>query len=390
MKKLSALPLLIALFVCANLYSQAPKLLNYQAVVRNAQGNPVTNHKVNFEFVIHAGSVNGGAVFTESGDTATTNQFGLASVQIGLITNLGSVNWGNGNKYLQVEVDITGGTNFVDMGTTQLISVPYALYADTAAVANAANSVTTSTANVQVFTSSGTWTKPSGVSMVEVICVGGGGGGGGGAGSASSSAFSSGGGGGAYTFKMIGASILSSTVSVTVGLGGNGGIGGTGYGLGGGGDTGGVSSFGTYVVANGGGGGGCGSANGGTGGISEYSGGNGGNGGNVGFNGANSINGGGGGGAGGGGGHLNGYNGGTCGYSGNGALGGTAGNQAGNGQPFTTLLSGYGGQGGGGGYGAAGTVTGNGGAGGGGGGGGGFGGNAGGNGGNGVVVVYSW
>ena len=66
-------------------------------------------------------------VFTET-DTATTNQFGLATVQIGISASLAGVVWGNGNKYLQVGVDITGGTNFVSMGTSQLLSVPYALY----------------------------------------------------------------------------------------------------------------------------------------------------------------------------------------------------------------------------------------------------------------------
>ena len=67
-------------------------------------------------------------VYTET-DTVTTNQFGLITHVIGSNGNLDTINWGNGAKYLQVEIDITGGTSFTDMGTAQLMSVPYALYA---------------------------------------------------------------------------------------------------------------------------------------------------------------------------------------------------------------------------------------------------------------------
>ena len=107
--------------------AQAPQLMNYQAVVRNAQGQPVQSTLVNFKFQIHQGTAGGSLVYTET-DTATTNQFGLAAIQIGSVTNLGNVTWGTGNQYLQVSVDATGGTNFIDMGTTQLLSVPYALF----------------------------------------------------------------------------------------------------------------------------------------------------------------------------------------------------------------------------------------------------------------------
>ena len=107
--------------------AQAPQLMNYQAVVRNAQGLPLANAAVNFQFQIHDATQSGTIVFTET-DTATTNQFGLATAQIGSGSSLTTVSWGSGNKYLQVGVDVTGGTNFVSMGTSQLLSVPYALY----------------------------------------------------------------------------------------------------------------------------------------------------------------------------------------------------------------------------------------------------------------------
>jgi hypothetical protein len=123
--------LLASALLCGLLSSmaQSPQLMNYQAVVRNTQGQPVQNKTVNLQFQIHDGTIGGNVVFTET-DTATTNQFGLATVQIGNSTSLGNVTWGNGTKYLQVGVDVTGGNTFADMGTTQLLSVPYALHAN--------------------------------------------------------------------------------------------------------------------------------------------------------------------------------------------------------------------------------------------------------------------
>ena len=116
--------------------------------------------------------------------------------------------------------------------------------------------------NFQVFTSSGTWTKPSGVNFVYVEVIGAGGGGGGGAGGPNVSSpdyrnGGAGGGGGARATKIIRAADLGATVAVTVGTGGSGGAGGA-SGSGSGGNTGGLSSFGTHVVAQGGRGGGGG------------------------------------------------------------------------------------------------------------------------------------
>src|ERR1019366_4916804 len=100
--------LLISAFLLADniTIAQAPQFVNYQAVVRNAQGQPVINTTVNFQFIIHDGTTGGNVVFTEN-DTATTNRFGLGMVQIGRSTAL-SVSWGSGDKYLQVGVDVTG------------------------------------------------------------------------------------------------------------------------------------------------------------------------------------------------------------------------------------------------------------------------------------------
>ncbi len=122
---------LIALYIIMGVsaaMAQLPQLINYQAVVRNQQGQPLQNTRVNFQFQINDSANAGIAAFTET-DTVTTNQFGLATIGIGKSGALGTVAWATGSKYLQVGVDITGGTNFVNMGTSQLLSVPYALYA---------------------------------------------------------------------------------------------------------------------------------------------------------------------------------------------------------------------------------------------------------------------
>lgn len=109
--------------------AQAPGKMNYQAVVRNASGQTVASGTaVKLRFTIHDGTAGGATVYTEVIST-TANQFGLVSVEIGTGGNLGVVNWGGGAKFLQVETDISNSGTYTDMGTSQLLSVPYALYA---------------------------------------------------------------------------------------------------------------------------------------------------------------------------------------------------------------------------------------------------------------------
>lgn len=132
-------PFLLALLtvICFLSYSQVPQTINYQAVARNTSGNILPNQFISIELSIRDGSPTATIVYQEI-DTATTNQFGLFTVAIGsgqvqVGTNLTAVNWSTGSKYLQVAFDPTGGSNFTNMGTTQLLSVPYALYAASSA-----------------------------------------------------------------------------------------------------------------------------------------------------------------------------------------------------------------------------------------------------------------
>ena len=119
--------LLVANFVMA----QAPQGIPYQAVARDNAGNLIKNQNIAVRFSIHDGTANGTVVFTET-HSVTTDALGLFAVNIGGGTSSGTladVNWGSGAKFTQVELDVTGGSNFIDMGTTQMMSVPYALYA---------------------------------------------------------------------------------------------------------------------------------------------------------------------------------------------------------------------------------------------------------------------
>jgi hypothetical protein len=109
-----------------------PQGFGYQAVVRDAQGNIISNQPVSMRFSIHTDTPNGPVEFQQT-DTVIPNQFGIITVIVGggTITSgsLDSITWSAGSKFMQVETDITGGVSYSDMGTTQLLSVPYALYA---------------------------------------------------------------------------------------------------------------------------------------------------------------------------------------------------------------------------------------------------------------------
>jgi hypothetical protein len=130
---------LVTLFAVA----QSPNLLNYQGVARNAAGNVIPSQPIGLRLSILSGGPTGTPVYTETRNV-TTNAFGLFNVQVGspgAITTTGTiagVNWtafgvGSGTKFLQVEIDPIGGTNYFNVGSTQLVSVPYALYAASAA-----------------------------------------------------------------------------------------------------------------------------------------------------------------------------------------------------------------------------------------------------------------
>lgn len=115
--------------------SQAPEKMSYQAVMRNGSGQLLANQGIAVKVSILQGSPAGATVYSER-LTGNTNANGLVSLEIGTGTILtgtfATIDWSSGSYYLKTETDPAGGTNYTIAGTSQLLSVPYAMYAKTA------------------------------------------------------------------------------------------------------------------------------------------------------------------------------------------------------------------------------------------------------------------
>lgn len=136
MKKIFTLIMLAATVVVV--YGQSPQKMSYQCVVRNTAGALVTSHAVGLKISILQGSSTGAVVFSETySPVPQTNVNGLLTVEIGSGTasvgSLSTIDWSAGPYFLKTETDPDGSTNYTITGTSQLLSVPYALYAKTAA-----------------------------------------------------------------------------------------------------------------------------------------------------------------------------------------------------------------------------------------------------------------
>ena len=121
----------IVIIFTASSFAQAPNKMSYQAVIRNNSNVLITNQAVGMRISILQGATNGAAVYLET-QTPTTNINGLASIEIGagavVIGNFAAINWANGPYFIKTETDPNGGTNYSITGTSQLLSVPYALF----------------------------------------------------------------------------------------------------------------------------------------------------------------------------------------------------------------------------------------------------------------------
>lgn len=122
------------LLLSFSLLAQSPNKMSYQAVIRNSSNALVINQAVNMRISILQGSSSGLSVYVET-HTPTTNVNGLVSIEIGggvpISGTLAGVDWANGPYFVKTETDPTGGLNYSIVGTSQLLSVPYALYAET-------------------------------------------------------------------------------------------------------------------------------------------------------------------------------------------------------------------------------------------------------------------
>ena len=132
MKKLIFLLTLFVGFVQA--LAQVPEAFSYQAVVRNASGEVISNQPVNFRISILSGSEIGTTIYSET-HSVTTNNFGLANLAIGTGDNQTGIfspgGWGLDAHFIKIEVDPAGGSSFLHLSTTQLLAVPYAFHSQT-------------------------------------------------------------------------------------------------------------------------------------------------------------------------------------------------------------------------------------------------------------------
>lgn len=133
MKKL----LLSIIFISITLFgfSQSPEKMSYQSVIRDENNALLVNQPIGMRVSILQGEIEGTSVYSET-HTVNTNGNGLASLEIGggtvLSGVLADIDWASGPYYILTEVDINGGTNYTITSTSQLMSVPYALYAKNA------------------------------------------------------------------------------------------------------------------------------------------------------------------------------------------------------------------------------------------------------------------
>jgi hypothetical protein len=132
MKKLYTI--LAALFLTASAFAQAPEKMSYQAVVRDSGDALVTSQPVGMQISILQTTATGTAVYVET-QTPTTNVNGLVSLEIGtgnLVSgDFTSIDWSTDSYFIKTETDPTGGSSYTITGTSQLMSVPFALYAKT-------------------------------------------------------------------------------------------------------------------------------------------------------------------------------------------------------------------------------------------------------------------
>lgn len=126
--------ILLACLMQGIVYAQnlVPQLINYQAIARTASGAVFVNKQLGIRISVLEGSSSGAVQYSER-HVVTTNSFGLFTLKIGsgtpLSNTFASITWSTANQYLKVELDPEGGTNYTDLGTNELLSVPYALYA---------------------------------------------------------------------------------------------------------------------------------------------------------------------------------------------------------------------------------------------------------------------
>ncbi|MBP6976871.1 MAG: fibrobacter succinogenes major paralogous domain-containing protein [Bacteroidales bacterium] len=115
------------------LLAQVPEAINYQAIIRGNTDAVLSNEPVNIRISLLEDNITGNVVYCENHST-TTNNYGIVNLAIGTGTVISgtfdSIDWGGSYHFVKIELDTAGGTNYYHMGTSQLLTVPYAFYAN--------------------------------------------------------------------------------------------------------------------------------------------------------------------------------------------------------------------------------------------------------------------
>jgi uncharacterized protein (TIGR02145 family) len=163
---------ILSLVMLINLiaFAQAPQKMSYQAVIRNNSDQLVTNQAIGIRISILQGSPTGTDIYVET-QRPTTNANGLATFEIGggnvVRGTFAGINWTSGVYFIKTEIDPSGGRSYTITGTSQILSVPYALYAKISETS--ANAVTITGDNIIAGTKTftGTVTVPTPVNATD-------------------------------------------------------------------------------------------------------------------------------------------------------------------------------------------------------------------------------
>ena len=182
--------ILLAVSLSASVFAQSPQKLSYQAVIRNSSNALVVSSPIGMTVSVLQGSPTGTEVYKEIyNPNPQTNANGLVTIEIGggipLTGTFSAIDWSAGPYFIKTETDPTGGTNYTITGTSQLLSVPYALYSKNAetvktnadltgmvtSVGNAATVVTNANLTGQV-TSVGNTTTVTNSAVINQVLTG--------------------------------------------------------------------------------------------------------------------------------------------------------------------------------------------------------------------------
>ena len=158
-------------------FCQTPDAMSYQAVIRNASNELVASQVVGMQISILQGSASSTSVYTET-QSPTTNANGLVSISIGEGTtndDFSSIDWADGPYFIKTETDPNGGSDYSITGTTQLLSVPYAMHAKTVTNDNDQQQLSVSSTGDTLYLQNGGFVIMPGISAANTTTSGGGG-----------------------------------------------------------------------------------------------------------------------------------------------------------------------------------------------------------------------